>query len=769
MAALEGRFLQLHAEQKVQTWYVQDVKAVLAKLGMEHELTVREDACVVPGCVQPRDHLGYSEELKLVGRMPPGNPQTEGESEAGNRQSRDGHLQLLGRSLSGNPRREGASQSRHHGGCSEGLALTCTAVLPAEPGGEGEAHEPKRVCDADLDGEYTLKISMWDAAMFICTDQLGCGANVMTGTLLFINVACQLIFVGIIIRFFWHPELDNQTVLQMANWRARIGHSLEHYDQVSGRSLTQRVCAGEAVGLSTDKATLLIQLRHYWDSEGHNLPLFSGPALCLVCLLGWTLTVFGELREVWSRFGTLILGTPRGPTTVSGSAEEGYEITALSGVRKVYLCSLMAIQATVAGVLLTFGLIFIGYTTSIERLLLHAMALEVIFTIDERFVEALAPARVKGLVKRMKPLKEVLVDWHGADFRSAFLMLAFLVTVVVAYVVMVLQVVSIANGVQGALCGGNQAFVYNVDPIGFPWLMQTRGDEEEAPLSSSVDAVVHFITSHTRDQMLADYSFLATSPYLLRSVVSVVTADFFQQRLNNTTSGSFPLCSDALLPAEALATSRNPIAKDIAQWGPRKYVGEGANGHLSSSCEELKEECKNSNTVRALCPATCGCADPVGGVLSAPVPAVAREPGSTVSTSGCPWSSCYEHGPYHSLVQAAGCTDLIGIDPWQSWGEEFEITLGAASAPPGSSWPCTVGAPRAADSCRTLFAEKKCGIVAWWLRWAHNESGLSPSYISRVDPCSGSWTDSIFLKPLTTACPVTCTCRDVPALGCPSC
>lgn len=603
--------------------------------------------------------------------------------------------------------------------------------------------------------EYEFAEGAWDAAMFVFDGRLGVGANLMVLLILFAHIVSQVIFMGMIIANFSQPEFGAETVTQMREWRTNVGQSAFWVDRSkNGKSLAQAICDYDlSVGSSSDKITLLKGLYKYWNWT-RPAYFISGPSLAAVCILAWVTTCLGEVRKVWKAFYVVAWGIPRGKSVVAGNVSSGFELVTLTDSRRIWIVVLLMSQATVAICVMAVGSVFISTTTSVEQLLLHALAMEIIFTIDERLYSALLPTVVHNLIKRMKPMEMRLGHYRGMDLKTFVLLAATFITVISVVGQYVLPVLWAVQGLQNELCGGNKNFLYTTDSVGMVWVLnEATPPSMNVTISSSIKTVQNIVQNRGAGYQLSSYPFAADTFAGLDVAIAQAGPDYYQQLHNATAKEEVLWCADLVLEAkEAVALAdRFPVAAAITKYGPLVGAVSGE-GELLESCAAAAPYCWMSPFIRTVCGHTCGCDNPLGGVLQ-------RDIGSR---TGCANNACFVKSDfYSSQIASAQCKDTVNVaaTQWGAWATEFGNVLLTEAPPPGLAWPCTT------STCGAVFSTLKCGIVSFWRSWA--SSNLTKTAADLVDPCTGRWGNQVSFVPLTTACPETCGCKVTNTSGCP--
>lgn len=585
--------------------------------------------------------------------------------------------------------------------------------------------------------EYEFKETLWDASFFLFERRTELAPNIALLILLLIYIGSQVIFMGILYKFFMEPEFGPETVEEMKMWRVKVGQSEFWVDPAdTGLSLSARVCALDgSVGAESDKVDLLRNIKQYWDWENPG-PLFSGPALALVCMIAWAMTCFGEIRSIL-KCAYLLLTTPRGETLLAGNQEHGFSLMRMSTTRFIWIASLLTIQMVIAVSILIAGLIFISSTTKIETLLLHALAMEIIFTIDERLFEALCPATMQNLVKCMKPLEKRSPSWKGLDVISVFMGISSFAVIIAVFCTATWQTFGAVKDVQQALCQGHTNFYYGGDQTGLLWAVEPSRQK----MYTSAEAVVDLF----KEGGGHEYPFSVGSFTQMTNKMSNFRSEELQvQELSKDPTENVTTCFDLI---SSKNFSHQHIAAAVTKYGPT--LGE----ERIKDCEEVKELCSTEILIRTICPHTCGCDDPVGGVFI-----------SDSSNAGCPSRSCSQSDFHIKQMNTVPCIDSNGTSPWDDWSIEFEQLLLSTPAPLGFEWPCQ---STVKGNCSSFFSSSKCDIITRWSEWS---AELPFILTSSIDTCfTGTWSDALSLTPLATLCPQTCGCNATTTITNPTC
>ena len=116
---------------------------------------------------------------------------------------------------------------------------------------------------------------------------------------------------------------------------------------------------------------------------------------------------------------------PDKKTEINAIGDGRYIVAKLSRERLVGRVAISVIRLTIAGFMFYQGTLFLVYTISISDLLLNAVALAFVISMDELLFISCAPARAKRIVQNtagftLKPEK----TWKGQDLRSVLTVLS---------------------------------------------------------------------------------------------------------------------------------------------------------------------------------------------------------------------------------------------------------------------------------------------------------------------------------------------------------
>lgn len=499
--------------------------------------------------------------------------------------------------------------------------------------------------------QCVLEGSVWDGALFIGTRFMGRAGSAYNGLLLAFNVLMQLMFTVIVRGNLASFEYGETTLAAMRQWRLAVGHHLKNYDKKDGTSFVSRVCAGDgALEMSSSQRDTLELINEYlprFDVEGHDSLMkfgFIGPTMSLMALSVWILSVSREWRRILQVFRALS-GLPRGDKTEVQATHLGdglgWELKAVNRQRIfLYNCTVLPLRGLIALALLYAGALYLIHTIDMGDLLLNAVALDFVLSIDEVVFCNLSPLQTRNLIAFMQalPMKQKK-HYRGLDRQAPLALLFCCLLIVVAYFWGLQGVIASLEDVRDVLCSGKLSFVYtnpNFPPF-YGWastvetnkgVFKPAGRVWDNPDIDEVDRITADLITG-QDNPLAWDTLYKNVEWTQNSLVELGTLDF----------------------ASALYYA-NPLCSDNAQFLIQRKLTDSINEYMERkdpaplSCDEalITESChrdtRTGMIARMFCSQTCGCGTP----------------NSSQVLSGCP-DQC-EHMPsFNEPLVEQPCTD----------------------------------------------------------------------------------------------------------------
>ena len=308
--------------------------------------------------------------------------------------------------------------------------------------------------------ECALEGSVWDATLLCGTPALGLGATAFIALLIVLNLLIQGVFVGIVSEAFTEKVYTESSLQSLRLWRRNIAHDVKNMDPLTQKSMALRVCELEP-GLSQSAS----QMSQYQALDAY-VSGNIGPIMCTLAIICWILSVSREVNRCVD-FAHCVLVLPRNDHTAVSRTEGVVRVTSVSTMRVAIVLAGLACRVTVAVLLLCFGIIFLINTIGLGDLLLNAVALEFVISIDELIFDALAPNVVRSLISAAAPLVHPpLKRWRGLDLKSAGTLLCVVLVLVVSFFSPAYGLLGTLKSLKEAhttLCGGSLDWVYGID------------------------------------------------------------------------------------------------------------------------------------------------------------------------------------------------------------------------------------------------------------------------------------------------------------------
>jgi len=276
--------------------------------------------------------------------------------------------------------------------------------------------------------------------------------------------------------------------------------------------------------------------------------------------------------------------------------------------------------------MLTGGSLWLLSTIQLDELILNAVALNFAFSIDELLFQLMIPSRVQAIVSILEPLHlRQSRKKFGFRFAPRQLVCSILVGSMSLLVVMQLSPrITLMEQIKTEVCGGDRDFVFTISPMGEPLYSPVSDFQSygQNPLGEAREHVVDMARKSEGAQAkvahLADKGYIWAVSHTQHKAKAVEGID---ERVRDL------WCQDT---------------QDANYFNP--YV---TTGNMSvASCIEAKPYCAGDlASIRAFCPVTCGCNDPLSGLTLGQ------------DGFGCP-PSCQSEGNYLTILAKLNCTDM---------------------------------------------------------------------------------------------------------------
>ena len=370
----------------------------------------------------------------------------------------------------------------------EPVALSQLGNALALDDSPAERHaEPSSADEQEEWDEMELEQSVWSNGL-LCGALPGEGASTsaLLMLLLVLNVAMQAIFCFIVHEALSTQVITEDTVVQYRVWRRNVAHDLKYYNAASQKSLAKRVCENDGgLEMSGEQASVANDLFQYLGEEDGRDMTSIGTLMASLALVCWSLSVAKELQAVMLASRAVctvpLQHATRGVLRSDGGDSGGGTVLtfeAISPLRRAAVLLVYAARAALVLFLLIYGTFFLVYTIPLDDLLLNAVALEFVISIDEILYSTLVPTRVRRLVQGAAPLRvrarctegkgKGKGSTGGVDTSTLCTLVLTLAWVLGIYATVMSPQLDTLVRARDALCAGDQDFVFMVDGMGVP-------------------------------------------------------------------------------------------------------------------------------------------------------------------------------------------------------------------------------------------------------------------------------------------------------------
>lgn len=654
-----------------------------------------------------------------------------------------------------------------------GGTVWCEAarLLPPTAGSAGdEGPDDREIDQLELETgmrEYKFQESIWDAA---AVERLHFGhfGSMLTWAALLINVAVQIVMCILINDSLTERTIDKTIVEQFTLWRTTVAHNIKFINGVTWRSLARRVCSFEDVPLSEGPVRGLAAISQYLPRKSDTDFISSPPLgyfmrfesvgriMCIVSLGIWWATVLQEAFSIFDMFESIRL-LPRGRTVVSRT-DNGYKLEAVSIMRWRLIVGMLFVRAGICVALLTCGTFFLAYTISLGDLLLNAVALTIVLSLDELIFSTLAPISARVLVQSMAPLpKKPRTHCRGLDFKPVIALVFIVAAATVVNTSLLIPQIEILERARSAICGGNLDFVAGVDQYGLVVASNPGVDDlvHRDPRETYVYKAFRELIDADAKSMdtLDDYSSCSTG----ESMSCWDTLGKLSWSGRGISGGRYSVegVVDMSLEESGAWTNWECIDQDLSNakdhvdfhWRQNQMVLHDAAYNITSisSCKDVEYACSEYGVrglrARQYCPETCGCHDPVSPLRL------------WSARMGCP-ASCHRNPHFVDKLGGLSCSDWTPEKPRMVDGRDLLSAVWKSLSTLIEDM--MIFEDISFDHINSTLHEGGCPALVKLFR-----ESVWPG-----DLCAES--NSADVRPITPLCPISCGCDEHAGPLCPT-
>ena len=192
--------------------------------------------------------------------------------------------------------------------------------------------------------------------------------------------------------------------------------------------------------------------------------------MCMLAVVMWVCIMVKELQAIWTyttAVRALVSAGGTGRTTLTRDKDGLIRIEQISTTRFWCCAIVQTIRLVVCLLFLWYGSLFLIYTPSVTELMLNAVALEFLISIDELLFETLAPIKVKYVFAHVHDLSvPPSRTWNGVDCRTSCFTAFAAIVVMLFFFCAVAPQREVLVKARDALCAGDQEFVFVRDKLG---------------------------------------------------------------------------------------------------------------------------------------------------------------------------------------------------------------------------------------------------------------------------------------------------------------
>lgn len=345
----------------------------------------------------------------------------------------------------------------------------------------------------DIGDAYTPNMSIWDAVFFFGHHCMGPVVSMVLALIWALNIAFQVWFCVIVGTSLTAIEdVSDNNLEGLLRWRIGTAHSVEFADLVAQRSMAAQVCANEDDAATAPGQLHLSALQAgFFDDIGKFNEGGGGMQLMLLAQFIWLCFILKEFNETFSFARSLYNIGPGKKTRVIVTESDPHinrhnrqlvrthsgsmvnlvtlmmvtRVTSLSRPRFWLSMVLIVLPRIAIAMGLGYvGVLFLGKTSTMEDLVLNAIALAFVAEIDELFFKVFVPRRSHTL---MENLEGFPMPHRKARKLAGVFAILKLITVAsvlaVVYFTLLMPFQWRLDQAYNILCTGEKNFVYAVN------------------------------------------------------------------------------------------------------------------------------------------------------------------------------------------------------------------------------------------------------------------------------------------------------------------
>eukprot|EP00927_Polykrikos_kofoidii_P014267 TRINITY_DN16243_c1_g1_i2.p1 TRINITY_DN16243_c1_g1~~TRINITY_DN16243_c1_g1_i2.p1 ORF type:complete len:784 (-),score=108.79 TRINITY_DN16243_c1_g1_i2:76-2427(-) len=372
-------------------------------------------------------------------------------------------------------------------------------------GGVNSARSARASQASEVEQEYRLSASVWDASLFFFVGGLSSWDRFLIGFGFAMNLVIQSVMVWALVTNMSDLDFDADSILRKLEWRVERGHAYTSMDVVTGTTMLTKLCERSLWSFEQE------EYKQIYDYLYRPVP---GIYLTLLAVLLWVMSTLGEFRLTLEKALALIAipVVPQGAETLQ-CLNSQYEVVGWRKCHRIPALIVMVVPRLVVLVVLCgAGCIYLSRIVSLSEIVLNACGLAFVLDIDEVTAAVFLPRSVLVKLTRTRSLKygnpRMIFNNIAVKDILRFVLLSFVTFSVFVQVSLPFRESVEASAV--ALCGGRQNITFKGgDSVDVPLVVSEAGvakncrsyvheyypevastfDFEASPSSASADSV----------------------------------------------------------------------------------------------------------------------------------------------------------------------------------------------------------------------------------------------------------------------------------------
>eukprot|EP00927_Polykrikos_kofoidii_P014270 TRINITY_DN16243_c1_g1_i5.p1 TRINITY_DN16243_c1_g1~~TRINITY_DN16243_c1_g1_i5.p1 ORF type:complete len:781 (-),score=106.98 TRINITY_DN16243_c1_g1_i5:171-2513(-) len=322
-------------------------------------------------------------------------------------------------------------------------------------GGVNSARSARASQASEVEQEYRLSASVWDASLFFFVGGLSSWDRFLIGFGFAMNLVIQSVMVWALVTNMSDLDFDADSILRKLEWRVERGHAYTSMDVVTGTTMLTKLCERSLWSFEQE------EYKQIYDYLYRPVP---GIYLTLLAVLLWVMSTLGEFRLTLEKALALIAipVVPQGAETLQ-CLNSQYEVVGWRKCHQISAIIVMLIPRCVILVVLCWaGCKYLAQIVTLSDIVLNACGLAFVLDIDEMSAAVFLPCSVLVTLARtrsMKYGKPYTVGEHIV-LKHVVRLLLFVCITVTVFLVYAVPFKECIKASEEALCAGVRNFTF---------------------------------------------------------------------------------------------------------------------------------------------------------------------------------------------------------------------------------------------------------------------------------------------------------------------